>query len=174
MWKVGLWEVGRSIPGPRASHPCHLCPLHPPKVFKSRTPPEAIALCSSLLEYTHRPQGSPRWKPVPTASLMNCDVLEPSSPTTARFPLSSISVLAVRAQPGIWVVGGAAKDCEELGVEDRSGEVGCKAVLGLRKYPRFRETQTDFICTLQSSCVRLLPVFHLYSCKSVKAISRHL
>lgn len=100
---------------------------------------------------------------MPTASLMNCDVLEPSSPTTARFPLSSISVPAVRAQPGIWVVGGAAKDCQELGVEDRSGElrVGCKAVLGLRKYPQFRETQTDFICTLQSSCVRLLPVFHL-------------
>lgn len=30
-----------------------------PKVFKSRTPPEAIALCSSLLEYTPSSRLSP-------------------------------------------------------------------------------------------------------------------
>lgn len=85
---------------------------------------------------TPPPRGSRRWKPAPTASSMNCDVLEPSSPTTAHSPRSSISVLAVRAQPGIWGAGGAARDGKELGVEDRSRElsVGCKTVLGLRKY----------------------------------------
>lgn len=74
---------------------------------------------------------------MPTASLMNCDVTESSSLTTARFPPSSISVPVVRAQPGIWGTGGAASDCEELGVEDRSGElrVGDKEGLGHERGP---------------------------------------
>lgn len=38
---------------------CHLYPLPTPQVFKSRTPPEAIALCSSLLEYTPSSRLSP-------------------------------------------------------------------------------------------------------------------
>lgn len=117
IWKVGLWEAGShircqhcgSMPVPGESHPHDLCPTSPPRFLnlERRLRPSRSALaCWS----THRPQGSPRWKPVPTASLMNCDVTEPSSPTTARFPPSSISVLAVRAQPGIWGAGGAARD----------------------------------------------------------------
>lgn len=69
---------------------------------------------------------------------MNCDVMESSSLTTARFPPSSISVLVVRAQPGVWETGGAASDCgEELGVEARSGElrVGDKEGLGHGRGP---------------------------------------
>lgn len=122
---------------PGASCPHDPVPPLPPRCLnlERRLRPSRSALaCWS----THRPRGSPRWKPVPTASLMNCDVPEPSSPTTARYPPSSISVLAVRAQPGIWGAGGAAKGCgEDLGVEDRSGElrVGYKEGLGLRRCP---------------------------------------
>lgn len=63
----------------------------------------------------HHPRGSLRWKPVPTASSMSCDVMESSSPTTVRFPPSSISVLVVRARPGIWKAEGVG-DKEGLGM----------------------------------------------------------
>lgn len=54
IWKAGLWGQAGALPcpGPQPS------PLHP-QVFKSRTPPEAIALCSSLLEYTPSSRLSP-------------------------------------------------------------------------------------------------------------------
>lgn len=42
---------------PKASHSCDFSPSS--QVFKSRTPPEAIALCSSLLEYTPSSRLSP-------------------------------------------------------------------------------------------------------------------
>lgn len=72
-------------------------PLRCSNLERHRRPLHSALACWS----THRPQGSPLWKPAPTASLMNCDVMEPSSPTTARFPPSSTLVLEVRAQLGM-------------------------------------------------------------------------
>lgn len=92
-------------------------------------PSRSVPACWS----TPPPRGSRRWKPARTASSMNCDVLEPSSPTTARSPPSSISVLVVRAQPGIWGAGGAAGDSEELGVEDRRAEGGLQGSPGAQE-----------------------------------------
>lgn len=83
--------VSRHLSPSELTHRCsnlgrHLRPLH-----------SALACWS-----TRRPQGSPHWRPVPTASLMNCGLLEPSSPTIARFPPSSTSVLVVSIAWGQW------------------------------------------------------------------------
>lgn len=98
---------------------------------------------------------------MPTASLMNCDVTESSSLTTARFPPSSISVLVVRAQPGVWGTGEAASDCgEELGVEDRNGElrVGDKEGLGMGEAPMV-QGNPNLIHPCPMICARLFTVF---------------
>lgn len=84
IWKAGLWGQAGALPVPRASA-ISLCT---PRCSNRGRRPRPSPLCSSLLEYTLL---EARWKPARTAS-MNCDVLNPSSPTTARPP-SSISVL---------------------------------------------------------------------------------
>lgn len=54
---------------------------------------------------------------------MNCGVLEPSYPTTARFPPSSTSVLVVRAQLGACGVVGGHRETG-LGAERVQGSPG--------------------------------------------------
>ena len=96
---------------------------------------------------TPPPRGSRRWKPAPIASSMNCDVLEPSSPTTARSPRSSISVLVVRAQPGIWGAGGAARD----GIPLKTVEKG--SLPGLSPWLATDHPLPVSSCHLLSACV---------------------
>lgn len=130
----GKWGCGSQAGAAGCRSPCAWA-VHPPdrspfplrcsNLERRQRPSHSALACWS----THRPQGSPPWKPAPTASLMNCDVMEPSSPTTARFPRSSISVLEVRAQLGKQGAGRAGNDCGGgLGVKDRTGMLG--AVLG--------------------------------------------
>ena len=55
----GLVGGGQEYTRAQGVSPLSPLPPPPPKVFKSRTPPEAIALCSSLLEYTPSSRLSP-------------------------------------------------------------------------------------------------------------------
>lgn len=63
---VSVSLPGRWVSGKQAATGEHMTRCHStsplcinPQVFKSRTPPEAIALCSSLLEYTPSSRLSP-------------------------------------------------------------------------------------------------------------------
>uniref|UniRef100_A0A8C6TTV0 Glycogen synthase kinase-3 beta n=1 Tax=Neogobius melanostomus TaxID=47308 RepID=A0A8C6TTV0_9GOBI len=62
------------------------------KVFRPRTPPEAIALCSRLLEYTPTARLTPS-RPVHTLSLMSCVTPMSNCPMGERSHPSSISPL---------------------------------------------------------------------------------
>lgn len=108
---------------------------------------------------THRPRGSPLWKPAPTASLMNCDVTEPSSPTTARFPPSSTSVLEVRAQRGVQ---GANSVVEERLVLELG--VGCSG-----DGPDIGDTELLHPCSA-ITCARPFLVCHL-KCSVITRVS---
>lgn len=100
--EVGAWEAGShrwardntwcgSTSAPCSPHRCSNLGHHP-------RPLHSAQACWS----TRHPHGCPHWRPAPTASLMSCGPLEPSSPTTARFPPSLTSVLVVRAVWGQW------------------------------------------------------------------------
>lgn len=113
-----------------------------PKVFKSRTPPEAIALCSSLLEYTP----SSRLSPLEACAHSFFDELRcHGTQLPNNRPLPPLFNFSPGGEGTAWDLGswrGSQRSWRRASVEDGSGElrVGDRRPGAQERPPRFRET----------------------------------